>query len=259
MECKIPLIGLGTWNLRGKECEEMVQTAWELGYRHIDTAFNYGNQESSGRAIRSLPKKDLFITSKVMLDQGSPEAICHQSLKELGIDCLDLYLVHWPDRAFPISQTLASLEKLVQEGKILSYGVSNYTIHHLKDWLALGAKIACNQVEFHPYLYQKDLWQFSQKQGITLTAYRPLGKGALLEEAQVQEIAKTYSKTPSQILLRWLFQKKIPWIAKGSSKKHLQENFEMIDFSLNEKDMFLLDSLNRNKRFCNQSWSDFEY
>ena len=256
---EIPKIGIGTWRLKGDECESIVKMALDVGYRHIDTAFNYENQESVGKALRGFDREQLFITSKVMLNQGGVEEICDQSLKELGIDFLDLYVIHWPDRSYPIENVLESLERLKKQGKIRKFGVSNFTVFHLQDWIRLGADIYCNQVEFHPCLYQKELWQFCKEHHIEIVAYRPLGKGALLKEPLICQMAHVYSKTAAQILLRWLFQKNISWIAKASSRERLQENFAIIDFNLKESDMQAIDALNRGQRFCQQSWSDFDY
>lgn len=255
----IPYIGLGTWNLRGESGEVVIRQALEMGYHHIDTAFNYENQESVGKAVKGFDRDSFFITSKAMLNQGDLEEVCERSLKDLRLDYLDLYLIHWPDRSYEVPSMIEKMEKLKKEGKIKRYGVSNFTPSHLKDWLELKADIYCNQVEFHPYLYQKDLWQFCENHQIKLVAYRPLGKGALLKEPVICEMAKEHGKTPAQILLRWLFQKNIPLIAKASSERHLRDNLEITQFDLSIEDMNLLDSLNRDQRFCDQSWSDFSY
>ena len=256
---KMPPIGLGTSRLLGEECVATIRKALEIGYRHIDTAFGYDNQESIGKGIQGFSRDDLFITSKVGFNQGDIEDVCDMCLKQLDLDCLDLFLVHWPDRSQPIDLTLEKMEKLKKQGKIKAYGVSNFTIGHLQDFLDCGAHMFCNQVEFHPYLYQKELLEFCKKHSIKLVAYRPLGKGALLSDPTVCQIAKDKGKTPSQILLRFLFQKDIPFIAKASSEKHLKENLALRDFSLTKQEIIDLESLNRNKRFCDQSWSDFNY
>jgi diketogulonate reductase-like aldo/keto reductase len=256
---KIPSIGLGTWELRKDKCTFLVEKGLDIGYRHIDTAFNYENQTAIGKAIQGFDREKLFITSKVMLDQGDVEIICELSLKELGVDYLDAYLIHWPDRTKPMWYVVEQMERLKQQGKILHYGVSNFTISHLKDMKQLKANVFCNQVEFHPYLHQKELWNYCRENEIELVAYRPLGKGALLQDPTVCHIAKTYQRSSAQILLRWLYQKEIPFVAKASSEERLKENFLITEFSLQEEEMLLLDALNQGKRFCNQSWSDFNY
>ena len=256
---KTPKIGLGTWRLWGDECISIVRSALNLGYSHIDTAFNYENHSSIAKAIEGIPRDQFFITSTVMLNQGDVETICETSLKELGLDFLDMYLIHWPDRSQPMDLVIEKMERLKKQGKIRAYGVSNFTISHLQDMICLKAKLASNQVEFHPYLYQKKLWDFCTEHNIDLVAYRPLGKGALLKDPIACQIASSYSKTPAQILLRWLYQKHIPFVVKASSEKHLQSNLLIEDFSLQDSDVLALDSLHCNQRFCNQSWSDFEY
>jgi len=256
---KMPPIGLGTWNLRGDACAELIHSALDLGYRHIDTALNYNNQVYIGKAIQGFDRDKIFITSKVRLDQGDVEDVCDICLKELNIDFLDLYLIHWPDRSKPLDVILEKMERLKKRGKIKAYGVSNFTIAHLRDCLDLKASIFCNQVEFHPYLYQKELLEFCNKHSIQLVAYRPLGKGALLNDPIVCQIAQDKTRTASQILLRFLFQKQIPFVVKASSEKHLKDNLSLDDFSLTKEEIIALESLNKNKRFCDQSWSDFDY
>ncbi len=256
---KIPPIGLGTSRLLGEECVAVVRKAIELGYRHIDTAFGYDNQASVGKGIEGFNREELFITSKVGFDQGDIEDVCAVCLKELKLDYLDLFLVHWPDRSKSIGETLEKMERLKKQGKIKAYGVSNFTIGHLQDFLDHDAHMFCNQVEFHPYLYQKELLDFCKKHSIELVAYRPLGKGALLEDPIVCQLAKDKGKIASQILLKFLVQKQIPVIVKASKEKHLKDNLDLYDFSLTEADILSLEALHRDKRFCDQSWSDFDY
>ncbi len=256
---KIPSIGIGTWELKREKCTAIVRKALEIGYRHIDTAFNYDNQTAIGKAIEGYNREELFLTSKVLLSQGDVEVICELSLKELAVDYLDLYLIHWPDRTKPMWRIVEQMESLKRQGKILQYGVSNFTTAHLEDMRKLQAHVFCNQVEFHPYLYQENLWNYCKQHCIELVAYRPLGKGALLQDAKVSQIAAKHQKSCAQILLRWLYQKEIPFLVKASTAERLTENFSIMDFSLEEEDMHSLDSLNQGKRFCNQSWSDFEY
>ncbi len=256
---KIPRVGFGTSRLKGEKCTHMVRMALDLGYRHIDTAFVYDNQKSIGKAIQGFARDQMYITSKVLISQNDPEEVCEASLKDLGLDFLDMYLIHWPDRSRPMDLIIEKMEKLKKQGKIKEYGSSNFTISHLKDMMELKARIACNQVEFHPYLYQRDLLHFCKENHLELVSYRPLGKGALLQDTTVCQTARSYSKTPAQILLRWLYQKQIPFIVKSSSLEHLQSNFSTADFSLRDSDVQTLDALHRNQRFCDQPWSDFDY
>jgi 2,5-diketo-D-gluconate reductase B len=258
-EKTIPLLGLGTLRLCGEACISTIRKAIELGYRHIDTAPMYHNHQDVREGIAPFDRDKLFITSKYLPEQGCIETACDLALKELGMEYLDLYLIHWPDRAQPMEAILRTMEKLKAKGKILQFGVSNYTINHLKDMLDKGIKIPYNQVEFHPYLFQKELWDFCRKHQIQLISYRPLGKGELLTEPAFEKIGHKYQKTPAQVVLRWILQKNIPVLIKTSSEERLKENFSLFDFSLTPDEELLLDGLNRNKRFCVTKWADFNY
>ncbi|MGH7889698.1 MAG: aldo/keto reductase, partial [Thermodesulfobacteriota bacterium] len=184
---KLPLLGLGTWDLRGRECTKIVKLALQLGYRHIDTAHVYENHVAIQKGIGNFDRKQLFITSKIALEQIDPEKIetsveaaCDLALQELGTEYLDLYLIHWPRHTWPMSKILKAMENLAHQGKIKKAGVSNFTRHHLEDLLNDGCKPAANQVEFHPYLFQKELLEYCRLEKIQLISYRPLGKGELL-------------------------------------------------------------------------------
>ncbi|HSX04065.1 MAG TPA: aldo/keto reductase [Rhabdochlamydiaceae bacterium] len=264
---KIPLIGLGTYKLLGHKCEKVIKEALAIGYRHFDTAHAYENHQAVGKGLKGFDREKLFITSKIALEQVKDEKImqsvdkaCDKALKELGMDYLDLYLIHWPDRERPMIEILEAMNGLIKTGKVLHVGVSNYTIHHLKDALDAKLKVECNQVEFHPYLYQKELLQFCTQEGICLVSYRPFGKGELLdEEPAFAEVGKKHGKSGAQVILRWCVQKNIPVIPKASSKKHLEENFAIFDFSLTAKEMQALDRLNKNFRYCEIDTAEFDY
>ncbi len=256
---ELPHVGLGTWELRGDECIKIVEIALDLGYRHIDTAQAYKNHRAIAKAIKNFDRKKLYITSKIELEKEvdiqspvtSVRNACEKALKELDTDYLDLYLIHWPEPNFPLGKIFETMEKLVSEGKILKAGVSNYTIHHLEDLRKIGCTPFANQVEFHPYLYQKELLNYCQSHQIQLISFRPFGFGKLIhEEPLFKQIGDKYSKTGAQVILRWLLQKNVPVVPKASSKKHLRENLQIFDFSLTEDEMAQLDGLNRNQRYC---------
>lgn len=256
---EIPAVGLGTWQLKGDECKKIVEKAIEVGYKHIDTAEIYGNQREIGKAIKD---KDVFITSKVWFENLHYDDVlesCEKTLKELDRDYLDLYLIHWPNRSVKIKETMRAMEKLKKEGLIRNIGVSNFTINHLKDALKTGVKIAANQVEFHPYLYQKQLLDFCKNNGIIVIAYSPLGRGRVLNDDVLINIGNKYKKTSSQVCLRWLYQKGIAAIPKSSSVERLEKNIDIFDFSLDEKDVKEIDGLNKNMRFVSPSFADFDY
>jgi diketogulonate reductase-like aldo/keto reductase len=162
-----PPVGLGTWELTGKECIRVMRLALSVGYRHIDTAYMYKNHKMIRKAIVNFDRRQLFITSKIALEQvdlkkisASVEKACNLALKELGVEYLDLYLLHWPDHTLPLSKIFFAMQKLKEKGMVKEVGVSNFTIHHLRDLFRDGGLPAFNQVEFHPYLYQKELWDF---------------------------------------------------------------------------------------------------
>jgi 2,5-diketo-D-gluconate reductase B len=245
---KMPMVGMGTWELKGKECTDIVSLALDLGYRHIDTAHAYGNHKAIGKAIASVDREELFLTSKLRLEEvnaaridASVRKLCDTALKELDTDYLDLYLIHWPQPNIPMVKVYKAMEKLIEQGKILHAGVSNFTVHHLDDFRKAHCYPVANQVEFHPFLNQKELLKNCHAQGIQLIAYRPLGKKKLLREDVFKEMAKKKGKSASQIILRWLVQKDIPVIAKASSKKHLSENRAVFDFVLTKEEMKRLD------------------
>lgn len=263
---KMPMIGLGTWQLNGKECIEVIKSAFEIGYRHIDTAFVYSNHKEIGKAIKSLDRNELFVTSKLSLDQvneknvaSSVRVAVENALKELSLDYLDLYLIHWPDRTKPLFAIYEEMQELCNEGILRNIGVSNFTIHHLQDFLQKGFKIAVNQVEFHPYLFQSELWTFCKQEKIQIVSYRPLGKGILLQDKVFEKIAKKHQKTKAQVILRWILQKKVAVIPKAANREHLMENISIFDFELSEEEMKQIDALNRNQRFCGEDNKEFNY
>ncbi len=258
---KIPALGFGTWELNGKTCENAVKTALELGYNHIDTAEIYFNQKEVGKALSQFDRKKIFLTSKVWtanLKHDSVLKACDSTLKDLQTDYLDLYLIHWPNKKIPIKETLSALKTLVDSGKVKSIGVSNFTIAHIKEALQLEeTPIVNNQVEFHPYLFQKDLLEFCQSKKIVLTAYSPLGRKKILNDKTILELSKKYNKTPAQICLNWVLQKGCVAIPKASSKEHIAENLNVFDFTISTEDCNKIDSLGNSKRIVNPLFGEF--
>lgn len=266
---EIPLLGFGTYLLKGKECEKAVSIALEVGYRHFDTALAYENHKDIAKAIKGVDRNELFLTSKLWLtssnidDQNVEESVEKELdlvLSELKVDYLDLFLIHWPDRNRPLEAILKAMHKQVEKGKLRFPGVSNYTQHHLQDAYDQGLKVPFNQVEFHPYLYQKQLLDFALQHGTRLIAFRPFGKGKLPSaEPLFAEIGKVHNKTASQVILRWIVQKDIPVIPKATSEKHIRENFTIFDFNLSTEEMEQIDALNKNFRYCDNDWNEFDY
>lgn len=256
----IPILGLGTWNLTGKICIDSVRKAIELGYTHIDTAEVYGNHKEIGKAIRDFDRSKIFITTKVWRDDLRHDDVlkaCNRALNELDTDYLDLYLIHWPNREVPVEETLNAMKELRDADKIRSIGVSNFTIRHLQEALEVGVDISINQVEFHPHLYQKELLDFCREKGIVITAYSPLGRGEVLKDKTLIELAEKHSRTPVQISLKWLLQKSMVVIPKASSEEHLRQNIDISSWKLAEDDVKRIDNIGITKRIVDFQFSEF--
>ncbi|MBD3196072.1 MAG: aldo/keto reductase [Candidatus Lokiarchaeota archaeon] len=249
---RIYRLGFGTWALRGKTAINAVSWAIETGYRLIDTASFYGNENEVGKAIKEskVDRDDLFITTKVWdSEQGYDKALeaFDRSKSKLGIDVLDLYLIHWPrDKRL---ETWKALEKLYKEEKVSAIGVSNFTIEQLKELFQNSTiKPVVNQIEFHPFLYQKNLLNFCEDNEIRVEAYAPLTRAEKFNNPIIQEISSKYNKTPAQILIRWGLQQGVIEIPKSSSKQHIIENAQVFDFDISDKDFEKLNNLNENYR-----------
>ena len=245
-DVKIPVLGLGTWQIKGKDVINAVLWALEAGYRHIDTAKLYGNEKEIGIAIKEsdIPRKELFITTKLWdSDQGFDKAYAafNNSLRKLDLSFVDLYLIHWPRKLR--NETWKALEKIYDEGKARAIGVSNFAIHHLEE-LLINTEIvpAVNQVEFSPFLYQKDLLEYCKEHEIQLEAYSPLTKGRKITDSRLADVSAKYSKTPAQILIRWVLQHEVIVIPKSSNKARIVENANVFDFSISEENMEFLNS-----------------
>ena len=253
---EIPLLGLGVYQSPpGKTTQDAVRHALKCGYRLVDTARVYGNEQDVGLALREsgLPREEVFVTTKLWnSDHGYDSTIraCEESLRRLGLKYLDLYLVHWPVSGVR-NESWRAMEKLLRDGKCRAIGVSNYTINHLNDLLASSNTVpAVNQVEFHPFLYQQKLLEYCRGHGIQLEAYSPLTRGERLNHPKVVEIAKKHLRTPAQILIRWAVQHSVVAIPKSVRNERILENSRVFDFSLSTNEMNALDSLNEDFRTC---------
>lgn len=250
---RLPMLGLGAWDMYGKEAEQAVAWALEIGYRLVDTASMYDNEAEVGNAIRSsgIARSEIFITTKVgNSDQGYDATLkaFERSLKKIHCDYIDLYLVHWPIRKSR-KETWRALEALYREGLVKSIGVANYLIPFLKELESYASVVpAINQVEFSPYLYLKDLQDHCFQKGIHLQAYSPLARGHRMDDPKLLTVAKKYARSPAQIMLRWIIQHGVSAIPKSSDKKRLQQNFEIFDFELKAEDLSYLDTFNENLR-----------
>jgi len=251
---EIPLLGLGTWEItEGETIIDAIRLAISKGYRHIDTARIYGNEKGVGKGLKlsleeqGLTREDIFITTKLWINSFKYEKALkafNRSLNNLGLDYVDLYLLHWPEPLYR-QEAWKALESILKEGKARSIGVSNYYQNHLDELLSEADIIpAVNQVEFTPYLYLKELKEYCENKGIRLEAYSPLTRGRKLKDSKLMDIAKKYNKSSAQILIRWGLQHEVIEIPKSNKEDHIIENSKVFDFTISEDDMALLDKFN---------------
>lgn len=250
----MPMLGVGTWPLDVVDAERVVSAAFELGYRHVDTAGRYGNELGVGRALAAsgLRRHDYFVTTK--LDgpfQGEDRAVAglNEALQRLGLEFVDLLLIHWPLPALDrYVSTWRTFERLQAEGKALSIGVSNFKPAHLKRLAhEAGAVPAVNQIQLNPYVTRQDHVAYHQEHGIATVSYSPIGKGgALLEDPVIKEIALGHGKTPAQAILRWHLQLGYAPIPKSASLERLSQNLDVLDFELTPEEMRALSALDRD-------------
>lgn len=252
---QMPQLGFGVFKVKnGEETVDSVKKAIEVGYRAIDTAAIYENEEGVGQAIREsgIAREDLFITSKVWnTEQGYDKTLqaFEDSLERLGLDYLDLYLIHWPGQDKYLD-TWRALEKVYKDGKVKAIGVSNFHVHHLENLLANSeVKPVVNQIELHPLLTQTEIRDYCKKHDIKVEAWSPLGRGHLIDEPTINHIAKKHGKTSAQILIRWHLQHDLIVIPKSITPSRIEENAHVFDFSLSLNEMNQIDALNKNERF----------
>ncbi|RNB84024.1 aldo/keto reductase [Brevibacillus nitrificans] len=255
---KMPWLGLGVFKVEeGAEVVDAVRTAIRNGYRSIDTAAIYGNEEGVGEGIRlgmkdaGIAREDLFITSKVWnsdLGYESTLAAYETSLKKLGLDYLDLYLIHWPVEG-KYKEAWRALETIYKEGRVKAIGVSNFHVHHLEDLMKdAEMKPMIDQIEFHPRLTQKELQAFCRENGIQMEAWSPLMQGQLLDHPVLKEIAERHQKSVAQVIIRWDLQNGVVTIPKSIKEHRIVENADVFNFELSADDMAKIDALNENFR-----------
>lgn len=246
----IPQIGLGTWLAPDDEASNAVSSAFASGYRHVDTAAIYHNEKGVGQAIRAcgIPREEIFVTTKLWNDdQGYDSALeaCDASLQKLGLDYVDLYLIHWPKpRQDTYVDSWKALMRLHEEGKVKSIGVSNFNADHLERIMAeTGITPAVNQIELHPRFQQRDLREFHQQHGIVTESWSPLGKAKILDGPVLQDIADKHEKTPAQVIIRWHVQNDLIVIPKSVNPGRIAQNINVFDFTLDAADMQRISSL----------------
>ncbi len=251
---RIPTLGFGTFTLSGKQCADAVSDAIALGYRHIDTAEMYHNEEGVGDGIRQsgIHRKELFVTTKLWTDSLAPDRVVQtteRSLKLLQTDYVDLLLIHWPSSDVPLEDTLGAMDQLRQKGMTRFLGVSNFNIAWLERALNTGVPLITNQVEYHALLSQDKLLTKMREHGLFLTAYSPLAKGKLTTHPVLSEIGKKHTKSATQVALRWLIQQDaVAAVPKASDHKKRRNNLDIFDFELDTEDLERIGSLEKDQR-----------
>jgi len=254
----IPQLGFGVFRVEPSETERIVSEALEIGYRHIDTAAAYGNEIGVGKAIEAsgIPREEVFVTTKLFdSDQGTQSAFdaMDLSLEKLGLDYVDLYLIHWPVPSRDLYvESWRALEEIRDKGQSRSIGVSNFMVPHLERLLDETDTVpAIDQIELHPYLQQPEVVEFARKNDTQIESWGPLGQGKypLLELPEITSAAETHGKTPAQVVIRWHLQEGYILFPKSNSRERMAQNFEVFDFELTADEVAAITALNRNQRF----------
>jgi 2,5-diketo-D-gluconate reductase B len=240
---RMPALGLGTWPLGGRACAESVRLALKLGYRHIDTAEMYANEDAVGGGIRAsgVPRDELFVTTKIWNNHfraADARRAAEASLRSLRMDHVDLLLMHWPNDGVPLAETLGALAALLAEGKTRAIGVSNFPRDLLEDAIAASpAPVACDQMRYHAGMSLAPLLAFARPKGVAITAYSPLGKGDLADNAALAKVGAKHGKSAAQVALRWLIEQDgVSAIPKATREPNLRANIAIFDFALDEED-----------------------
>ena len=258
---RIPALGFGTWQLREEACVTAVETALSCGYRHIDTARMYGNEKAVGHGLRGsgLKRDDVFVTTKVWRDDissGALERSAEASLRDLGLDSVDLLLIHWPNASIPLKDSIAALCNARRRGLARNIGVSNFSVALLNEAAALSSEpLVANQCEYHPRLDQSAVIAACRRHRLAFVSYSPLGKGDMLAEPVITDIARRVARKPSQVVLRWHVQQGVATIPRSGSPAHIRDNFDVFDFALSDADMAAISGLRRgNGRMVDMGW-----
>ncbi|MFC7009055.1 aldo/keto reductase [Halalkalicoccus salilacus] len=248
---EMPTVGVGTWDIDGDTVRDAVRAALEAGYTHVDTAEGYMNESEIGDVLAEHDREELFLTSKVLPSNLGYESVieaCEASLDRLGTDYLDLYLIHWPNPAISLRETLHAMETLYERGSVRNVGVSNFSAYQLSAAQHVSnVPIAVNQIEFHPWFQRPELVEYCRETDVVIEAAAPLARTEVFDDDVVQELADEYEKTPAQIALRWALENDVVVIPKSSSPEHVRENVELFDWELDESDRSRLDELDRDR------------
>ena len=258
---KIPIVGLGTWALRGRDCARLTEQAIRLGYRHIDTAQMYDNEREVGEGVRaSHLRSEVMVTTKVQPTLLAPhdlERSVKESLARLQLDVIDLLLIHWPNPRVPLAETLGAMAKMKREGYTRQIGVSNFTVALLEEANKVSTEpLVCNQIECHPFLNQDKVIAGCRKYGIAVVAYSPIARGNAVGDKLLEKIGKAHGKSAAQVCLRWLTQQGIVVIPRTSKLERLEENFALFDLELSDSEMREIAGLaRRGGRIVDWTWS----
>jgi len=259
----IPAIGLGTWQLRSEACSDALRWGLAAGYRHVDTAAMYDNEEAVGAGLKAsgLARDEVFVTTKVWYTDIAPGALersAEASLRRLGLDQVDLLLIHWPSAEIPLADSMKALANAKRRGLTRHIGVSNFSAKRVEQAVAAcDEPLAANQCEYHPYLNQDRVRAACRRHGLAFTSYCPLGKGELIRDPVVQAIARAHEKTPAQVILRWHVQQPATVaIPKSGNRERIAENLDVFDFALTEDEMRRIEGLARpDGRMVTPAWA----
>lgn len=253
---RVPALGFGTYRLLGDDCRKSVEDALAIGYRHIDTAQAYDNEEHVGEGLArsGVAREEIFLVTKLKpanFRRDLAISTAEESLRKLGVDYVDLLLLHWPNPEVPLQETLGALGELQAQGKVRQVGVSNFSSSLVRE-ASRHVDVFANQVEYHPFLSQRTLLELAESLDYLLTAYSPIAKGAAAEDDVLSAIGKGHGKSPVQVTLRWLVQQqRVAAIPKASSTEHRRNNFDIFDFALSEDEMRRISDLARGERLVN--------
>ncbi len=259
---RIPLVGLGTWELRGRTCAQIVEAALRVGYRHVDTAELYDNEREVGEGLRAsgIAREDVFVTTKVWPSHFAPrelERAAKESLARLKLAQVDLLLLHWPNPQIPLRDTLAALCRVKREGLTRHIGVSNFTVALVEEAVQLTQEpLVCNQIEVHPFIDQSKVIAACRRHGMAVVAYSPVARGGVKRDKVLAKIAAAHGKSAAQVSLRFLVQRGIAVIPRTSRRERLEENLAIFDFELSEAEMAEIARLaRRNGRIVDYAYS----
>ena len=258
----VPMLGLGTWeNTEPDDCATAVETALETGYRHVDTAQIYGNEEHVGRGIEraDVPREDVFLATKVWIDHLDHDGVVdstEESLAKLGVDSVDLLYVHWPCRTYDPEETLRAFDELVDAGLTERIAVSNFEPEQVDEAIDVAASpISANQIEIHPFLPQRELVDYCRERDVEVVAYSPLARGKVFESDVLTEIAADHDASAAQVSLAWLREREITTIPKATSAAHIEDNSSSLDLNLSEDEVARIDAIGERDRRVDPDWA----